>query len=830
MKKFIVSCIMSLITILSFGQDNMMLHVYRNDGVFNAFYTFEIDSMFCSVIDTMENAHDGYVVQEFYTRDSLYRIPLSAIDSIVFVTPKIEYNSDVRTIDTTWIDYVDSVDGLTIILNQDIPSNIIPNVGEVLLSETNEAPFIDGFVGRVFNVESQDVGIVISCDSVTLSDIYKTLIYKGKSVSTTEVSQVNGQRILDINKNDKIYFDIPRNLSMNLGPMTLSVSPVIELDYNICVNDNQTYIDCRLKHYYDCSAQLDCDLKQEYKPDPKYVLQSKIPTGIPGFYVDVDLGSFLEASGDVAISMVQPFAIIGTTGFVYSNDSVTDIDSWDLEKKDVEFSANLNGDIWCGLLARVKMSLIADWFASIDVTGYLGPELSANFSLSSEGSLDGSLYTTLKGSAITLYAYGKVEPSWSFYGCEHKMFNENPSFRLELKRWYFLPEFNNLLWTSNEGTNGGDLSGDIQRDLFWPGVELGWALCTENGQIHSSQYYPKTYRLMSEWAYDGLAMNLKELPYGCKYKAYPMIKILGHEMRALPSVDVSIDPLVETGKAFNIGETSATVSGRVEGMDYSIVADAGICYSIGDAVSGKYISSNSKNDGSFDISISGLERNTTYFYCTYLNCDGEYYYGEVQSFKTLEKFEPKAVDLGLSVKWATCNVGANSPEEYGDYFAWGEVEPKTTYDWITYKYGDSDQLTKYCHNSSYGNGGFTDNKTVLDPEDDAATVNWGGAWRMPTRAEQDELRKKCTWTWTTQNGVSGYKVTGPNGNSIFLPAAGYMYEGTLKYAGGSGHYWSSSLAACGPSYAYLVCFDVGNVDWYNGHYRYYGLSVRPVCQ
>ena len=179
------------------------------------------------------------------------------------------------------------------------------------------------------------------------------------------------------------------------------------------------------------------------------------------------------------------------------------------------------------------------------------------------------------------------------------------------------------------------------------------------------------------------------------------------------------------------------------------------------------------------------------------------------------------VDLGLpsGLKWATCNVGATTPEEYGDYFAWGEVKPKTTYNLDTYKYYDGSNFTKYAGSD----------KTVLDPEDDAATANWGGAWRMPTKAEQDELRTKCKWDWTTQNGVNGYKVTGPNGNSIFLPAAGYMYEGTLDYAGSLGDYWSSSLYTSDPYYAYGVYFDSDDVDR-NVSNRDFGLAVRPVCK
>ena len=188
----------------------------------------------------------------------------------------------------------------------------------------------------------------------------------------------------------------------------------------------------------------------------------------------------------------------------------------------------------------------------------------------------------------------------------------------------------------------------------------------------------------------------------------------------------------------------------------------------------------------------------------------------------------QAVDLGLSVKWASCNVGATKPEEYGDYFAWGEVKPKKVYSWKTYKYcnGSYNTLTKYNGKSDFGG---VDNKKQLDAQDDAATVNWGGAWRMPTKEEQDELRTKCKWVWTKLNGVNGYKVIGPNGNSIFLPAAGCVYNSDLNFAGSIGYYWSSSLGTGNPTYAYCVFFYSGSVDRYD-NCRSYGLSVRPVCE
>ncbi len=185
------------------------------------------------------------------------------------------------------------------------------------------------------------------------------------------------------------------------------------------------------------------------------------------------------------------------------------------------------------------------------------------------------------------------------------------------------------------------------------------------------------------------------------------------------------------------------------------------------------------------------------------------------------------VDLGLSVKWANMNVGATTPEDYGNHYAWGEVTPKSEYSWSTYKYcnGTGDTMTKYCKSSYYGT---VDNKITLEPEDDAAHVNWGGTWRMPTDAEWTELCEQCTWTWTKQNNTNGYKVTAKNGNSIFLPAAGYRNDSGLNCVGSDGYYWSSSLHEYRSNYAFSVSFNSSGVNRYY-HLRYYFQSVRPVC-
>lgn len=190
--------------------------------------------------------------------------------------------------------------------------------------------------------------------------------------------------------------------------------------------------------------------------------------------------------------------------------------------------------------------------------------------------------------------------------------------------------------------------------------------------------------------------------------------------------------------------------------------------------------------------------------------------------KTLDGHE--YVDLGLSVKWATCNIGASSPEDYGDYFAWGEVSPKS-------EYTEENCITSgKCIDDIAGDSLY-----------DAARANWGGSWRLPTMSELEELVDKCTCTWTIMNGKSGCKVTGPNGNSIFFPAAGGWFgtspyfvarggeTSSLEFAGENGYYWCATPRRGNIRYANKLFFNRNGCDvgWIR---RDCGYPVRPVSE
>ena len=271
-----------------------------------------------------------------------------------------------------------------------------------------------------------------------------------------------------------------------------------------------------------------------------------------------------------------------------------------------------------------------------------------------------------------------------------------------------------------------------------------------------------------------------------------------------------------------------------------------------------------ENNHLFQALLNGLQTGTTYQAKAYVKyVTGNDYTGNVVEFtvKSTENPEeviPDAVDLGLpsGIKWASFNLGATRPEEFGDYYAWGETEPyyqpgyaqsstplwkpgkedgywNTSYKWIreqmdgefngssTYKY------TKYCTEAEYGYYGFKDGKTVLDPEDDAAHVHLGGKWRMPTVEERNELYEMCTWKWTSVNGIDGYQVSGSNGNSIFIPIAGYRLDS--RFVTTVGNYWTSSLE---PKYSEATAFCFGfhdeSTNIWDEKYRIYGLTIRPV--
>lgn len=301
-------------------------------------------------------------------------------------------------------------------------------------------------------------------------------------------------------------------------------------------------------------------------------------------------------------------------------------------------------------------------------------------------------------------------------------------------------------------------------------------------------------------------------------------------------------PTVVTKSVTEITESTAKVISQVVADGGNAVTERGVCWNTDGAPT--ILDYRAKDAevglGTFTSNLSGLEANTTYYVRAYATNAVGTSYGEEKSFTTTEKVNtdtpddpetPKHewVDLGLSVKWATCNVGASSPEEYGDYFAWGEIEPKDYY-------STNSTVTFGLSISELKSRGYIDSDGNLTSSYDAATTNWGKEWRMPTSDEIKELSSKCHETWAVLNGVTGYYLTGPNGKSIFLPAAGLRDESELFNLGTNGYYWSSTPnnldnsddGTAGGRCVDHLYFSTKYLYQSETGWRAYGMSIRPV--
>ena len=373
------------------------------------------------------------------------------------------------------------------------------------------------------------------------------------------------------------------------------------------------------------------------------------------------------------------------------------------------------------------------------------------------------------------------------------------------------------------GTNGCLFTGPNGNSIFLPAAGYYDNRTLNYGQ--SSGFY---------WSRNGSTSPsyAKELTISSGGLGYvePNFRYYGQSIRAV--CECVSAPYVNTGTATDITYMGATISGNVISSGGASITERGFLYGTSESDLTQTVQSGS-GMGSFTANLTGLSSSTTYYYKAYATNSFGTSYGEIMSFTTLATTGTLDghdwVDLGLpsGTRWATCNIGATAPEDYGNYYAWGETSIKITYDWSTYSYcdGNYDRLNKYCTNSTYGS---TDNLTTLEVSDDAATAKWDSGWRMPTYDEMLELNNNCTVTWTTRNGVNGRLFTGPNGNSIFLPAAGYK-GGSLYDAGSKGYYWSKSLQESNPYEArhlYATSSDYGM--WWNE--RKYGQSVRAVCE
>ena len=329
--------------------------------------------------------------------------------------------------------------------------------------------------------------------------------------------------------------------------------------------------------------------------------------------------------------------------------------------------------------------------------------------------------------------------------------------------------------------------------------------------------------------------SLENLVPGTTYYFAAVAEVDGMEfLGEVKSFDLGFG--VETKDATDVESASATLNatvfagaGKVDEAWFLIGVKGKGLDSL--RFSGSKIPASVGTDGNFSAAVSKLRGNNVYHYLACAKISETEYYGEVRNFTT--PVDQGGVDLGLSVKWHKCNLGAEEPDEYGDYYAWGETETKAIYEWENYLWCDYENgcITKYILDNG---AGTVDDNGTLDPEDDVATVLLGAPWRMPTLEEIEELvatqdSTNYTWEWKTINEHDGFEVTYlGNDNSIFLPAAGLIMVTDFESLNQAGAYFSSNIDADDSSYAYILYLDSRPKIRSNEIERCLGASIRPV--
>lgn len=895
MKQLFAKCALAVAMLLGAAaslQAQQAFYVYRNDGTINGFITSDIDSMQCSRLDVDSLLHADFQVQEIYTADSVYRIPLSVIDSISFVTPEPVYQPGVVQIEDDWYTYLIAATDSSLTFSKDVPSGLLPAVGQVVVANRYEKPLPTGFSGRVVSVEQTEDGVLCTFEGVGICDIYERLLVAGKAES------YGGDEPAAVRPKNFAYgfgekFELPASCPLEVplkelfdmeegDDLTITATldhPSLVIDYFICVGEPNMKNYVKFKAWFESEGELEMKLATsvDLAPDPITVVP--IPFNAWGVAGQLDLGLFFKLSGEVNDKGAFPFYVDWTEGFEYSEEEGLkrlngrgNTFVW----KEPQWTLNMDGSVFCGVSAKLSLGLLSTNAANVDVTACFGPELSASFTLYSqdEGSgISDNLYGLLQNTKVTSSLKLNIEPGYQVGFGERKTFGFNQSFIfLETER-PLVPKISNPVWTP-EGSSAGYLTADVSEDSFVP-VKLGWGLY-ENDVLVSKEYFTGNYWLNVEWPNPTLSYPLAELQGMYDYKAYPLVKLFDlFEMRVPEYAEVKQRKCYAHVRGFQMENSCYEPGGFTnDGISYdykfecAVKAEAswpvGENVNSGDFEDWGYVyedpQGNITHISHRDFSEWHLDRSYAFYrnsahsqvrlygYLKYKG-DEEYYYEEPKDYELVhlacpDGNHPHMIDLGLpsGTKWSCCNVDATAPKEVGGFYAWGETEAKSDYrgfSWNTYKYGNGNTFTKYCTDKKYGT---VDNKTVLEPVDDVACVKWGGSWRMPTHEEIEELVAHCQCEWVSFGHPlnagyyeEGMLVTGPNGNLLFMPVG--RPEGAMS--SDTGAYWSASLFRGSDPYAFSVYFKNRPMQstqegFYlhsgSGSQRCVGHLVRPVAR
>lgn len=717
---------------------NDAMYIYRNDGEFNAFLKADIDSITQSHYDADSIYHADWQMQVVYTADSIYRIPLAAIDSVGFVAPPTIVNANVFELTSAHDPYLSACDTLRFTLSLDTPAEMCPSKGNIVVSAYDCLSFPDGIMARVLYTIKDKKGIHYTCKKVGLESVYDQLIFVGEGY--IESPEASSRRKAEVIYERELWNrEWSETLEKSGTTTTLDVSDAARMIVTVNIQRaTMQYFSLELTNALTSSIRFNATSSFE-KYYEKELAKVKFPRiripQCPLLFITpkLTLSGYFAEGAEVSLDFSAHFNRTDRVKFERSKDKAWSVNSSYVNDAGVDVaSLSMTGYMEVGLIPDLFFSFCGS-ASGIGLEYSIGIKESVDFKFDALAAFDENMYSALKDSYARttlpqkIRAYAQVG-LWGDTG--RQPFSYSRSFEPQLGTdKYLLPLFTKPEYEQGANAKTAVLKTEPSRDLLLP-VQLGMSFY-EGDEKLETKYLSTTYRNQSEWPLNGVQVAYTNMEAGKTYTAYPTVKIMGKELRAVPSTD----------------------------------------------------------------------------FPELLTCPDSHH--------------PHAIDLGLpsGTKWCCCNVGASTPEGYGGCYAWGETSEKSCYYSLgTYAY--------YNSNTGYVNIG----SDIAGTSYDAATVNMGAPWRMPSRNQQDELRNNCSRQWTTQNGVNGILVTGRNGGQIFLPAAGSRWLDERYAAGSLGDYWSSSLYPFGDDYAYNLNFQPGSWgswDWGYG-YRNSGQSVRAV--
>lgn len=739
MKRTILSLVLLATVVCGATAQNDAMYIYRNDGEFNAFLKADIDSIAQSHYDADSVLHADWQMQVVYTPDSIYRIPLATIDSVSFVTPEVIVNDKVFELTAAHDPYLSECDTIRFTLSLDTPSEMCPSKGNIVVSAYDCLSFPDGIMARILSKTQDGSGIHYNCEKVGMEDVYDQLIFIGECY--VEDPQASSRRKAEVTYEREIWnMSWSRTLEKGGTTTTLEIGDAARMKVTVNIQIGKPMY-FRLDLQNDLSSSIKFNAKSSFEKYFEKELVKKVTLGripIPGtvLFITPKLGlsGYFAEGATVSLDCNAHFNRTDKVSFTLQNKR------WSVHHAPVNSagvdvaSLSMTGYMEVGLIPDLLFSLCGS-ATGLGLECMVGIKESVDFKFDAVAAFDEGMYSALKDS------YARTTVPWSarayvqlgLFGDGIQPASVKVSGEPQMgKDKYLLPLFTKPEYQKGASEKTAVLKTEPSRDLLLP-VQLGMSFYEKDTKLET-KYISTAYKDQNKWTLNGVQVAYTNMEAGKTYTAYPTVKIMGKELRAVPSAD----------------------------------------------------------------------------FPELLTCPDDNH--------------PHAIDLGLpsGTKWCCCNVGASTPEGYGGYYAWGETTTKSVYrDWDTYAYGyyDSDGYYHYINiGSDIAGTGY-----------DAATVNMGTPWRMPSTAQQQELINNCSRQWTQVNGVNGILVIGRNGGQIFLPAAGYRWLDEFDDAGSNGNYWSSSLYPNYDNLAYYMGFDSYGWYWGDYGYRYSGQSVRAVC-